>query len=112
MMDAVRKIDGLMKGHGSSEWISKLAETMNANGFEDANLFRVKPDQLWSNFSTDCYTLAFAEIASRLPQEGDDQKREFERLVADVGEETKRGAVQGVAKIICVARKSRRSLDI
>ena len=104
-LDAIRKMDGLMKGHGSFEWILKLPEKMNENGFKDAKLWRVKPDMCWGKCYTDCHTLAYAEIASKMP-EGDDRRRDLERLVADVGDETKQGAVHGVAKVICVGMKS------
>ena len=67
-MDAIRKMNGLMKGHGSWEWIVKLQETMKENGFEEAKLWRLKPDMCWAKFSTDCHMLSFAEIASRLPE--------------------------------------------
>ena len=104
-VDAVREMDGLMKGHGSHEWVLKLPELMNENGFEGAKLWRVKPDMTWVKLYTDCHTLSFAEIASKLP-EGSDRRKEFQRMVEEVGEETKQGAVHGVAKVICVGRKS------
>lgn len=104
-VDAIRKMDGLMKGHGSFEWVLKLPEIMKENGFEEADMWRVKPDMSWVKFYTDCHTLSFAEIASNMP-EGDDRKGDFERLVVDVGEETKQGGVHGVAKVVCVGRKA------
>ena len=104
-MDAVRKMDALMKGHGSHEWILKLPESMTDNGFEGAKLWRVKPNMALVKHYTDCHTLSFAEIASKMP-DSSDRKREFQRMVQDVGEETKRGAVHGVAKVVCVGRKS------
>ena len=54
---------------------------------------------------TDCHTLSSAEIASRLPEDSS-RKKEFQRMVQDVGEETKQGAVHGVTKVVCVGRKS------
>ena len=104
-MDAVRKMDRLMKGHGSFEWVVKLPERLNENGFEGAKLWRVKPDMALVKHYTDCHTLSFAEIASRLPEDSD-RKKEFQYMVQDVGEETKQGAVHGVAKVVCVGRKS------
>ena len=59
----------------------------------------------WVKFCTHCYAPSFAEIAFKLP-EGHERKKEFERLVEDVGEETKQRAVQGVAKAVVVGRKS------
>ena len=98
-------MNGLMGGYGSLEWILKLPELMNENGLEEAKLWRLEPDMTWAKFLTDCHALVFAEIASKLP-ENDDRKRDLEQVVADVGVETKQGAVQGVAKVICVGRKS------
>ena len=104
-VDAVRKMDGLMKGHGSFDWISKLPQHMNENGFERAMLWREKLDMGWVQVPTVYHILAFADIVSRMPG-GDGRKRDFERMAADFGEVTKLRAVQGVAKVICVARKS------
>ena len=104
-VDAVRRMNGLMRGYGSLEWVMKLPELMNENGLEEAKLWKLEPDMTLAKFLTDCHALAFAEIASKLP-ESDDRKRDLEQLVADVGEETKQGAVQGVAKVICVGRNS------
>ena len=53
----------------------------------------------------DCHTLSFAEIASKLPDDSD-RKKEFQRMMQDVGEETKQGALHDVAKVICVGCNS------
>lgn len=41
---------------------------MKENGFEDANLWRVKPAMSWVKFNTDCPTMSFAEMASKMSE--------------------------------------------
>ena len=106
-VNAVIEMDKLMKSHpSSSAWISNLPDLMAENGFEDVKSWRIKPDMRWVKFYTDCHTLAFKEMADKMV-EGDERKVFFERVVRDVGDETGKGAVHGVAKVVCVGRKSK-----
>ena len=84
-------MDGLTKGHGSWGWTLKLPETMNENAFQEAKLWRLKPDMSRAKFYIDCHAV-FRRDGIQVAR-GSLRKKEFERLVADFGEETKRGAV-------------------
>ena len=48
---------------------------------------------------------AWLEIAAN-QEEGSERKRDFERLVMDLADETSQGAVQAVPKVICVGKKT------
>ena len=102
---AVQQMDNLMKGHGAPTWILKLPSTMMEEGrFEEAKMHRVKPERSLLKFHTDMVLGSWVEIASN-QAEGSERKKEFEQLVMDVNAETRQGAAQGVAKVICVGRK-------
>ena len=104
--DAVRKMDGLMKGHGAPEWILKLPSTMMSEegGFEEAKMYRVRPERSLLKFNTDMHIGSWFEITSN-QAEGSERKRMFEQLVTDLVAEAKQGAAHSVAKVICVGKK-------
>lgn len=104
--DAMRRMDGLMRGHGASAWITELPSSMRKEDrFEEATLHRVKPEPSLLKFHTDLILGSWVEIASN-QAEGSERRRDFEQLVMDVQVEARQGAVQGVSKIVCVGRKA------
>ncbi|MCJ1248216.1 hypothetical protein MMC30_005433 [Trapelia coarctata] len=103
-VDAITKMISLMKGQGSYKWILKLPELLNEHGFHDVHSHRSKPDMSLLKFYNDLHILAWMEIVSRLP-EGDERKKMFSQIVADVSEESQQGAATGCAKVVIVARK-------
>ena len=74
-------------------------------GFKDVGFWRLMPNYNWIRSCTDCHALVWEEIASKLPNESD-KKKEFIQVIKDLGEGTRKGAVFGVAKLICIGRAS------
>ncbi|MCJ1285830.1 hypothetical protein MMC26_005171 [Xylographa opegraphella] len=104
-VEAMTKMDILMKGRGTQNWILNLPETLNGNGFHDAKLHRFAPQDAWLKLQTDIHMLSWTEINSNMP-DGDARKAELAEMIADVYDESKQGAAHGVDKLVFVARKS------
>ena len=101
----VRKMEGLMRGHGAPKWILRLPDSFESvAGLVDTRMYRVKPERSLLRFSTDVVVGSWAEIVEMLP-EGSEKKKEFGELLGGILEETKRGAGFGVAKVVSVGRK-------
>ncbi|MCJ1391624.1 hypothetical protein MMC18_004489 [Xylographa bjoerkii] len=103
-IDATTRMDQLMKGRGAQSWILRLADLLNEHGFENAELHRVLQDPSFLKAQTDLHVLSFSELAANIP-EGDEKKGMFTQLVADVFDESTKGAAHGCAKVVFVARK-------
>ncbi|KAL9594231.1 MAG: hypothetical protein Q9219_007148 [cf. Caloplaca sp. 3 TL-2023] len=101
--DAIRQMDKWMMSQGQSIWAPRLAETLNVNGFHDAQRYDIELDMSLLRFYTDIHVLVWAEIAAGMTEEKG--KKEFSRTVADVWEEVKSGVGYGRAKFIFVAQR-------
>ncbi|KAL8649108.1 MAG: hypothetical protein Q9226_005715 [Calogaya cf. arnoldii] len=89
MVDAVARMNALMKTHDASVWVLDIPRILEKNGFCDVRRFDV---------------LAWAEIAASLP-EGSPKKEQFVRLIEEVREETGKGVGHGLAKLVFVAKR-------
>ncbi|MCJ1378592.1 hypothetical protein MMC17_001691 [Xylographa soralifera] len=103
-IDATIRMDQLMKRRNAQSWIVRLAELLNQHGFENAQLHRVPQNFRYLKAQTDLHVLSFSEVAANIP-EGDERKAEFTQLVADVFDESTKGAAHGCAKVVFVAQK-------
>ncbi|MCJ1421201.1 hypothetical protein MMC32_007563 [Xylographa parallela] len=104
-IEAMTRMDRIMKSHSAQHWILRLAELLNQHGFEHAQLHRVPQHLSYLKAQTDLHTLSFAEVAANMPQ-SDERKAEFTQLVADVYDESTKGAAHGCAKVVFVAQKA------
>ncbi|KAL8852119.1 MAG: hypothetical protein Q9221_002942 [Calogaya cf. arnoldii] len=103
-VDAVARMDALMKTHGASIWVLDIPRMLRENGFCDVQRFDVQPDMALLKFGTDTQVLAWAEIAASLP-DGNPKKEQFTRLIEEVREETGKGVGHGFVKLVFVARR-------
>lgn len=101
--EALHRMNNWMMAQGQSTWVPRIAETLNTNGFHNAQRYDVELDMSLLKFYTNIHVSVWAEIASGLPEgEGKD---EFARTVAEVEEEVKQGVGYGRAKYVFVAQR-------
>ena len=94
----------LMKSKDGLQWLSRLPVLLGEEGFEKIEVQRVKPDMALLRSYSACHLLVWPEIASSLPAESP-KKRRFDNMIEGLAEETRQGAVFGIAKTIVLARK-------
>ena len=105
-VDTVKKMDYLMKTHGSDDWVLKLATMMKeVGGFAEVEEYRVKPKLSIMKFHMDNSLGSWSEIISSQP-EGSEQRKNYEQLAIDLLEEVKQGAAHAVTKLVCVGKKA------
>ncbi|KAL6714399.1 hypothetical protein ACLMJK_007822 [Lecanora helva] len=105
-VDTVKKMDYLMKAHGSDEWVLKRPALMQElGGFAEIEQHRVQPAKSLLKFTMDNSLGSWQEIISNQPV-GGEQRKMYEELAVGLAEEVREGAVHGVAKLVCVGRKA------
>ena len=103
-VEALTKMNRLMKENRAHEWIERLPSLLNDHGFEDTRMHRVGPDMTLVKFETDMNMLAWLEQISQ-QAEGSEKQAELTQMIEDVYDESKQGAAHWVEKLVVVARK-------
>ncbi|KAL8943729.1 MAG: hypothetical protein Q9211_000878 [Gyalolechia sp. 1 TL-2023] len=101
--EALHCMNDWMMAQGQSIWVPRVAETLNANGFHNAQRYDVGLDMSLLKYHTTVHVSVWAEIASGLPE--GKRKEEFSRTVSKVQEEVKQGVGYGRAKYVFVAQR-------